>query len=247
MKNQLFFGQPTSLDYDLVLDMFSGTKINSNRTSSVPLVEFWKETDKRLQQLIAKIDRNINSACEASLCFEYPTKPLEGKGKASMTDLMLLFGSHKIAIEAKYTEYIKVKQNPVNKWLKKGKYEENRKLVLGYWKRQIKNFSYGLFDDNIQKIDYQFFHRTASACHDTHKACVVYQLFYNTNSEPQMEKYIEELRAYVKLINPVQGLRYFVWKVQTEQLINNSEKDPFQYMKHQTAYRFVLDEIKEIL
>lgn len=89
MKNQLYFGQPTSLDYDLVLDMFSGTKINSNRTSSVPLVEFWRDTNARLQQLMSMIDRNINSDCVASLCFEYPTKPKDGKGKASMTDLMM--------------------------------------------------------------------------------------------------------------------------------------------------------------
>jgi hypothetical protein len=74
----------------------------------------------------------------------------------------------------------------------------------------------------------------------------VYQLFYDINTELQMENYVEVLKGYVKLINPDQVLRYFVWKVQTEQLIDKNEKDPFEYMKQQPAYGFLKDEILEI-
>jgi hypothetical protein len=38
MQFGIRFGKPDSYDYDTILDQFSGTKINTIRTSSVPLV-----------------------------------------------------------------------------------------------------------------------------------------------------------------------------------------------------------------
>jgi len=239
MKNQLYFGQPSSLEYDIVLDMFSCTKINSNRTSSIPLVQFWKDTDAKLNKLLSEVDRNIEFVKDVSVCFEYPTKPQQGKGKASMTDLMILCGSYKIAIEAKFTEYTKSRHaQKIMSWLKSGDNLENRELVLDYWKNQIKNFSYGLFNENMDDIDYQFFHRTASACHNIKNACVVYQVFYDDKTKKYVDDYIEELKRYVKLINPNQGLKYIVWKVETKQLIDDKEKYPFELMKTQEVYGF---------
>lgn len=247
MKNQLYFGQPSSLEYDLVLDMFSGTKINSNRTSSIPLVQFWKDTDAKLQKLLSKIDSNLGFEKDISLCFEYPTKPLQGKGKASMTDLMILCGNYKIAIEAKFTEYTNGGDTEnITKWLKSGDNPENRKLVLGYWKGLIKKFSDDLSEEKIGEINYQFFHRTASACHNTKNACVVYQVFYDEDTKKDMEAYIEELKSYVGLINPKEVLEYWVWKVKTQQIIKDKEESPFQYMKSKEAYKFLKDELIKI-
>lgn len=247
MKNQFFFGQPSSLEYDLVLDMFAGTKINSSRTSSIPLSQFWKDSDSKLSMLLCKVSNNLGFVKDTSLCFEYPTKPQLGKGKASMTDLMILCGSYKIAIEAKFTEYAKARHvQKIENWLRSGDNPENRKLVLDYWKSQIKNFSYGLLTENMDDIDYQFFHRTASACHKTKNACVVYQVFYDDDTKKYVDDYIEELKKYVRLINPNEGLRYLVWKIETQQLIEDKEKYPFELMKTQEVYRFGKNELFEI-
>ncbi|GAT63647.1 DUF6946 family protein [Paludibacter jiangxiensis] len=246
MKNQLFFGQPTSLDYDLELDMFSGIKINSNRTSSVPLVEFWKETDKRLEKLLARIDNGLLGQ-NISICFEYPTKPKLGKGKASMTDLMLIANGCKIAIEAKFTEYHKAKNTEtITHWLKAGDNPENREKVLTSWKSMIDGFVKEPLTESIHELEYQFFHRTASACFNTEKANVVYQVFYDDETFEDSKKYISKLQKMVEQIKPNDKLKYFVWKIETEQLIDNSEKDPFGYMKQKAAYRFLKDEIVEI-
>jgi hypothetical protein len=247
MKNQLFFGQPTSLDYDLVLDMFSGTKINSNRTSSVPLVEFWKETDSRLHTLLARIDDSLLDQ-DISLCFEYPTKPKLGKGKASMTDLMVITRDCKIAIEAKFTEYHKAKYTQkIKSWLKTGDYPENKEKVLAYWKKLITNFAKEPLTEAINELEYQFFHRTASACFNVEMAYVVYLVFYDDETFEDSKKYVQKLQKMIAQINPNEKLRYFIWKVQTEQLIDKNEKDPFEYMKKQPAYRLLKDEILEVI
>lgn len=133
MKNQLYFGQPSSLESDLVLDIFSGTKINSNRTSSIRLAQVWENTDTRLNNLLSEVDSNLEFVKDTSFCFEYPTKPRQGKGKASMTDLMILCGNYKIAIKAKFTEYTKSRHTQkIKSWLKSGEHPDNKEMVLEY-------------------------------------------------------------------------------------------------------------------
>ena len=174
MQVEIRFGKPDSYDYDTILDQFSGTKINTIRTSSVPLVQFWKDTDLRLKELFSLIPL---SSGRPILCFEYPTTQ-EGKGKSSMTDLMILCDDSKIAIEAKFTEYAKMTSDPIGQW-GNDKNIENRKKVLDYWTDLIKPFSNGYDNESLQKISYQFYHRTASACKYSENAIVIYQLFYD--------------------------------------------------------------------
>ena len=78
MNIDLHFGHPNSYDYETLIDQFSGTKINSIRTSSVPLVQFWKNTEKHLYLLFETLHL---PAKDVALCFEYPTKPLKGKAR----------------------------------------------------------------------------------------------------------------------------------------------------------------------
>src|SRR5690554_2936645 len=214
MNLELRFGYPYPYDYDTILDQFSGTKINSIRTSSVPLVQFWKQTDSRINELFSKIDIFSDKPV---LCFEYPTKPQEGKGKASMTDLMILGNDFKIAVEAKFTEYAKLKSNPISLWKTKTDNIENKQRVLDYWISLIKPFSKELDDLLLQEIDYQFFHRTASACKETENAIVIYQLFYDKDTLKDLEKFKNELGKYVEIINPNDNLSFYIWEIEVNQ------------------------------
>jgi hypothetical protein len=102
MTTKVFYGKPDGLKSDDLLNNFADKSvISSFKTSSVPLVAFWNhnEIEKRLKQLVEKIDLKLNS--HNNLYFEYPTSPQDGKGKPSMTDLMICSGNDKIAIEAK--------------------------------------------------------------------------------------------------------------------------------------------------
>ncbi|MCX6237063.1 MAG: hypothetical protein NTY07_05795 [Bacteroidia bacterium] len=237
MNLELRFGQPNSYDFDTILDQFSGTKINSFRTSSIPLVQFWKETDSKLNELFHKIGLHSDKQV---LCFEYPTKPQEGIGKASMTDLMILCDDFKIAIEAKFTEYAKMKPDPINKWKQKGNNEANKQKVLDYWTSLIRPFSNGFDNDSLQKISYQFYHRTASACKVLGKAIVIYQVFYDKDTYGFLENFKSKLRDYISILNPNDKLSFYIWEIEVIQKVtDNNENDPFTQMKFQNIYEFI--------
>jgi hypothetical protein len=237
MNIDLHFGHPDSYDYETLIDQFSGTKINSIRTSSVPLVQFWKNTKKHLYLLF---DTLRLQAQDVALCFEYPTKPLKGKGKSSMTDLMIIGHDFKIAIEAKFTEYVKMNSEPISKWLQKGDNQKNKEEVLGYWKDLIRPFSQQLNESSIVNIDYQFFHRTASACKDVEKAYVVYQIFYDAQTKNGVADYKNKLMTYVKLLNPNQKINFYAWEIEIGQLLqDNINTDPFFQMRDRDVYKIL--------
>ena len=61
MKAHSFWGNPTEINYDSILDHFSGTSIHSSKTSSVPLAQYWKDTESRLTELFENICVNSTS------------------------------------------------------------------------------------------------------------------------------------------------------------------------------------------
>jgi len=77
---------------------------------------------------------------------------------------------------------------------------------------------------------------------------VVYQVFYDDDTKKYVDDYIEELKRYVRMINPNEGLKYLVWKVKVKQLIDDKEKHPFELMKSQEIYKFVKegDELQSV-
>ena len=243
MNLDLRFGQPNNYDFETILDQFSGTKINSFRTSSIPLVQFWKDTDKKLNELFDKLNLLTD---KVTLCFEYPTKPLIGVGKSSMTDLMILSQDLKIAIEAKFTEYKKMKADPIKKWKTAGD-KENRIKVLEYWTSLIKPFTNGIDDKTIEKISYQFYHRTASACKINGKAVVVYQVFYDQDTNDSLDSFKKKISEYVTLINPNENLKFYIWEIEVVQRIFDDKKiDPFMEMKFRNIYDFTKSKIIEL-
>ena len=243
MKIDIRFGQPTPYDYQTIIDQFSGTSYNTFRTSSIPLVQFWKNTKERLNELVDFIKLN---PIETTLCFEYPTKPKKGSGKASMTDLMILSDKCKIAIEAKFTEYEKGKPEIIKEWNKDN--SENKKLVLQYWKDLIDPFSNGMDDETLLNVEYQFFHRTASACKDSKRAIIVYQVFYDDETKKYLAGYIEKLQNYIRVLNPKENLKFYLWEIEAVQKVfkKKDTDNPFLIMKNRNVYEFGKMNLKEI-
>lgn len=222
-----YYGNPDkSNSWECAASIFAAHEsVNSEKTSSLPLVQFWKP-DVRVCAP-GNGDRCADSffrACEigdlavdlakAEFSFEYPVPAQGGRGKASMTDLMITTDKFAMAIEAKWTECREKYKPTIEKWLEEGKNSGNRELVLSGWIACINKFlPSGKHLDvgrvRCAQIPYQFLHRVASACYvATNKnvmPIVVYQLFYddgNNGTENEMKKFAADLEKAYKVLFP---------------------------------------------
>ena len=119
--NKFYYGNPnkTGTWAQAACVFAAHESVNSPRTSSLPLVQFWKPDSNRKDGLSEKA-KHFLSICglkdeelsSLDAYFEYPVAVRQGVGKASMTDLMLISNSHVIAIEAKWTECRRVNYPP---------------------------------------------------------------------------------------------------------------------------------------
>jgi len=163
-----------------------------------------------------------------------------------MTDLMILGNHLNIAIEAKFTEYFKNKPQLIKQWLSEGN-AENRKTVLGYWTSLIKLFSKGFSEKHLNQVCYQFYHRTASACKTFGNAIVVYQIFYDDETKGFVQKYKNEIKNYVKILNPKENLSFYIWEIGVKQLIMDSDNiNPFIEMKRNDMYEILKTRFEKI-
>lgn len=136
--------------------------IASPSRSTVPLLVWWQECLKDPKLLETTLSHKMTEFECAS--FEHQVKPLDGKGKASHTDLMLIGNSVKVCVEAKYTES---GYDTVGEWMKKGE-EENRRLVLKGWLSAIGAVTgRTATPEAVDSIVYQMIHRLASLCVDS--------------------------------------------------------------------------------
>ena len=137
-KAQFYYGNPNnSGSWEQAASIFAAHEsVNSERTSSLPLVQYWKP---RENGKVSESGKKLLDQCEltlddeATFCFEYPVpvnKDEGGQGKASMTDLMITSTSHAIAIEAKWTEG---QPETIGHW----RISENRNKVLKGWLKYI--------------------------------------------------------------------------------------------------------------
>lgn len=111
MSSGYYYGRPEKEgSYESLLSVFSAHEsLNSAQTSSLPLVQFWRDDadlDRRVSEIVQGIPGLDIRAAEKR--FEYATSlpPKSGRGKSSMTDLMILSEHWRVAVEAKYTEYM---------------------------------------------------------------------------------------------------------------------------------------------
>ena len=121
-----FFGFPKGT-YSEVLGELRRTWVNSCKTSSIPLADFWRpENLGRIKALFAPHLPGFDPA-SALKFFEFPTEALhDGKpiGSPSMTDIMVIAPSIQMAVEGKFTEYVKGRDQTVGEWLAERKAEK---------------------------------------------------------------------------------------------------------------------------
>ena len=219
-----FFGFPKGT-YSEVLAELRRTRVSSCKTSSIPLADFWRpENLEKIQELFAPHLPGFDPA-SALKFFEFPTEAVrDGKpiGSPSMTDIMVIAPGIQMAVEGKFTEYVKGREQTIGEWLE----AKMAKEVDGHWtpasrEAHLRNvlrawFGYirqagctGLADDDAffaecMDVSYQFLHRAASACCKADIAngavpVLVYQLFFDANSPvhiAKMEQFKADLRRW---------------------------------------------------
>ena len=114
-----FFGFPKGT-YSEVLGELRWTQVNSCQTSSIPLADFWRpENLDRIKAMFAPHLPGFDPA-SALKFFEFPTEAVhDGKpiGNPSMTDIMVIAPGIQMAIEGKFTEYVKGRDQTIGEWL----------------------------------------------------------------------------------------------------------------------------------
>lgn len=243
-------------------------RVNSFRTSSIPLAEFWQPANlgritEILRPKLAQFD-----AKRAMKYFEFPTDAIrEGRriGRPSMTDLMLLDGDLQIAVEAKFTEYSRAASQTVGEWLmeKKDSHFFLRRSVARTWLRYILdakcsklNGELNIYKTPCRDVGYQFLHRTASACYKTNgadgrMAALVYQLFYDAadaKSAADCAAFQNQLAGWadaLKLCN-MRFLALSVPVLNAAEVAANCagmKEEIFSRMANHTIYKFDFDAI----
>ena len=206
LNPKYYYGLPTTGNHwsDVANIFASHESVNSEKTSSIPLFSFWRPSSlkDRLQTVNEKYHCLYDSL---TFCFEYAVpvnKDCRGRGKASMTDLMVFGPNHVIAIEGKYTE-CRQKYQSIFKWRgAKAKNGDNKYNVLEGWLNYIQGAqATGITNVNeicmSKTIPYQLVHRVASACKvandEGKKPVVIYHLFYDQTLRKQKDKFLKEL------------------------------------------------------
>jgi len=213
------------------------SKINTTKEScsTYPLLKYWDLncnnatiSEMRLTDLLSKLE--LSKPKNIQVCFEYPVKPTDGKGKASMTDIMIVSDTFKIAIEGKYTEPT---YQSVTSWLKKDQSNVgNREKVLNSWIKMLNPFCLEELDiEKIEHIEYQLVHRTASACNaNINKAFIVFQQFCddNNNRSAAVKKKIGE---FIKIIKPKETLKFFIDSIEWNPHSKQCSESVFEEIK----------------
>ncbi|MBR4612655.1 MAG: hypothetical protein IKO40_08065 [Kiritimatiellae bacterium] len=196
------------------------TRVNSCRTSSIPLAEFWRPANLgKIGKIFAPRLKGFDPA-SAQKFFEFPTEAtLNGRriGTPSMTDIMVLAPGIRMAIEGKFTEYVEYPEPLINAWMSQkiskvlgdgwtpASYKAHLHNVLKAWIGTIRDAGCtGIEDDGTffaecMDVQYQFLHRAASACHEAGMATgttpvLVYQVFFDAKSAEHIEK-MERFKA----------------------------------------------------
>ena len=252
--------------YGEVLSELSKTRVNSWRTSSIPLAEFWQPANLgRIGRLLYKYLPDFNLDCALKF-FEFPTDALsdgERIGRPSMTDIMILEAGVQIAVEGKMTEYVRFADKTVQEWLNEGVGAADILLhhrILKAWLGYIHNADCtGLdgiadFRANCMDMSYQFLHRTASACNKAGLKSgtipvLIYQLFYDVNDAEHSKK-METFKTVLHRWAVALKLRNMKFLVMSTPVVNMGEVrtrfdgmhgEMFDIMRNESIYRFDFD------
>lgn len=154
MEEGLYFKNEKLHSFNELIYKFNVKEFKSPYRSTIPLLALYKAKPYFHFGLASDTE-----TMKAKYVFEFETPVAKGKGAPSCTDLMIVYSSTCIAIEAKWTEppYSTVKQ-----WLGES---SNKRQVLEGWLEIISSLS-GIFlhYDTVAGLPYQLIHRVASAC-----------------------------------------------------------------------------------
>lgn len=241
-----FYGNPKSQEFSEIIDQYSLSGINSTQTSTIPLLQYWKNTDKCINYLFEKLGLTSD---KIKICYEYPTRSYKSN-KCSMTDIMIIGNNFRIAIEGKYTE-VKHKYETIEEW---NDLTENRKRVIEHWIKIIGPFLSELTSNEkiLEKLNtfpYQLLHRIASACYDKPRfAFVIYQIFYDAETLNPMKEFIKYLDNSLKIL-PLNKKMMNIFILMTK--INSIKKvkkgDELQRLKTEDIYAFGEEIFKNIV
>ena len=257
-----YFGFPKGR-YTEALAGLACTKVNTCHTSSIPLAEFWQPAN--LGRIGEILGRAISGFCPESdlKYFEFPTEAMwkgEKIGNPSMTDLMIIGPSHKIAVEGKMTEYVRYREKTIRDWLNESERAKDvtlRRHLLSAWLNYIHEAGctgiadYGEFFRDCKDVAYQFLHRTASACSKAGiekgtMPVLVYQLFFDVNGREhiaKMEEFKCELRRWASLLK-LRNMKFVIFSVPVTNMREVWERfgsmrgELFDLMQREAIYKF---------
>lgn len=271
-----FFGFPKGR-YSEVLQGLEGTQVNSCRTSSIPLAEFWQPANLgKIKKVFAPHLKDFDPV-SAQKFFEFSTEAtFKGRriGSPSVTDIMVLNPGIQMAIEGKFTEYIRPKEPTIRKWMAQKLAEDvgdkwtpgSRSAylhnVLKAWVGIIRDAGCtGIEDDETffaecMGVQYQFLHRSASACHKAGVATdttpvLVYQVFFdakNDESKVGMERFKADLRRWAAALR-LKNMKFFIMTVpitnapEVKSRFRGVRSGYFKLMRDETIYEFDFDGI----
>jgi len=227
-----FYGKPKSQEFSEIIDQYSLSGINSIQTSTIPLLQYWKNTDKCINYLFEKLGLTSD---KITICYEYPTRSYKSN-KCSMSDIMIIGDNFKIAIEGKYTE-VKHKYETIEEW---NNSTENRKSVIKHWVKIISPFlSEPISLEKLNPFPYQLLHRIASACNDNPElSFVIYQIFYDNETFNDMKKFIEELENSLKILHFSKRININVLMIKIDTRREVKKEDVLQQLKTENIYIF---------
>jgi hypothetical protein len=168
----LFFNQKPVAHVDYALDLYKRSEFASATRSTVPLVSLLKHGGEVWAHITTEL---LAEDRTGEMHLEFTLKPLQGRGEASHTDVMLIQGNRAVAFEAKWTE---PPYDRVSKWLVGGDEPENRRLVMSGWLSLLQvHATRKLRLEDFGAAIYQTVHRAASACYAGHKPTLAYIQF----------------------------------------------------------------------
>jgi hypothetical protein len=120
--------------------------------------------------------RNLNFADQSlEVHLELTVGPVQGEGKPSHTDVMLIGNGIAVAVEAKWTE---PPYSTVCEWIGKGRNQKNRRAVMSGWLSLLQpHAARELRLDTFLDATYQMVHRAASACAAGRRPSLAYLQF----------------------------------------------------------------------
>lgn len=257
-----FFGLSRG-SYGEVLGELSRTKVNSWRTSSIPLAEFWQPANLgAIRRVLGAQLADFNPEVALKF-FEFPTEAVwNGKrlGRPSMTDIMILDADWQVAVEGKFTEYLYGGGEAIIEWLRECTSVTDvqfRRDVLRAWIGYIRQAgcttipTVGELCRSCRDVAYQFLHRTASACHmangsEGRTPVLVYQLFFDRDDAAHVSaltSFKANLRRWAAALR-LRNMKFLILSVpvtnmaEARERFSSKREEMFDIMRSESPFTF---------